>query len=207
MGKQINFYMDRVDEKEFIGFVKNKFNLRIIIGQRHPTAQLVELKDSDSLDDLSSKTDIMIYLVNIDITRFDDVRVEFIQNTKDYFVEIMNSFIIEYSREVEKYGGINYGRIYIPTDQWKYHKLDKTKIKQMTKWYNQLERWIKKRYKKIPNDFRYVGPHTLEEVKKGKLKLISQGQAVFYRTDVGETGNMYDRKVDEIEDTTYIENV
>ena len=205
MGRQINFYMDRVDEKEFLNRVFQLDSIKIMVGFRSENEWFPSLDNINKIESFDPEIKQKLFLMDTNIS--DDFNIKYAQEVNDYYVDL-STVAIQFNRCcIKNKLEIKEGRLFLDTNSWNYHGIDKVKIKQMTKWYSQLERWIKKRYKKIPNDFRYIGPHTLEQYKQGKLKLVGHGPAVFYRMDIGESGEIYNRKEDEVEDTKYIDKV
>ncbi len=206
MGKQINFYMDRVDEEEFLRYLFSVYSLVVVVGEKQTNDEFPQF---DLLDDLKSFEDLnryyRFYLLNRDIS--DKLNVRFYPTSGCYFARGENSLSIQFNRCKIEDIEVREGRLYIDTDGWKFYGLDNKKIKQITKWYDSLVHWIKKRYKKIPNDWRYVGPHTLEAYKQGKTKLLENAPGVYIRMDIGESGQTYSRIEDEIDEKKYIDKI
>ena len=192
--------MNNNDEEEFVGFLAEKFNTLFIEGKYYDNTvdNISYLKESNLKSTIILRK---IYLINQSISIV--IKYEFDENKKKYYPDDISSFIVEFIRSVIKGDILKHGRLYVPWDSWKFNKMDESKIREMLKWYGQLERWIKKRYKKIPNDFRYIGPHALEEFKQGKIKLINIAPATFYRVDTGESGETYNRFVEQIDEEVY----
>lgn len=201
MGKQINFYMDHIDEREFLDTIFQNDPVLVIVGERNTQEMFPKF---DSIEEVANFEDTEKYyrfhLLRKDISQ--DLKVK--KYTSYYYAEPFHSLAIEFSRSKSFGVELQSGRLYISPADWWDNGLDQKKIKGIVRWYDQLARWIKKYYKKIPNDFRYIGPHTLEQYKQSKIKLLENAPGKYIRVDIGESGQTYNRIEDEITEKKYI---
>jgi len=174
--------MDEEDEKEFLNHVVNDFDSMVIVGQRHKNSEPKELKDFSELADLKDINYRMFYLLNKDIS--DSINLDFFSKPNDYVVNMFNSLFIEYHRYSINKDKLESGRLYIAPEYLRDSNLNNDKIEKLIKWYEHLARWIKNRYKKVPKDGRYVGPHAFDRYRKGEIKLLLNSFDVYTDKDV-----------------------
>lgn len=161
MGRQVNFYMTREDEEEFVRFVRTTGHIELL----PYTSATPVFRPIQSLPDiLSDKFAGQCRIFNPDVSS--NLVVKFIQTQNHYLIDFERSPVIEFSRSAIKEKTIYRGRIraeftYLDTDKM----ILVPKEAKFSDWYNAVAHRIRNRYKHLKRLI-YAGP--------GAQKLIEE---------------------------------
>lgn len=148
MGKQLNFFMLRTDEHEFLSFVKSTGNVVIYPyrAKKRPFKPLKELAKPFSVPYWMN-----VYLHNKAIGT---IVYRYIEKQKSYYLDSDKSTVIEFSRcGLNKRNELLEGRIWIATAHVEKDFSGKLmwiqKPNEFTKWYEKIARWLRKNFVKV----------------------------------------------------------
>lgn len=168
MGKQVNFFFVEEDEKEFLKRLNGE---DIVLLKKNTEQPRNEIYDEFHLSPNKEASQSQSYICLK--TYLSEVKYEAVEEHGYFYIESFASPVIEFSRS-----GLNpesdilvSGRIYYQHTYWDEDENGNDilleKPEEPEKLYNRLARWIRKYCKRLPNDYRYIGPHALELYKKG----------------------------------------
>ena len=136
MGKQINFYMDSIDEALFIDIVLRKGKMYDQLGNNTPT------KIRALPDKISEPGGFMVYLYenNYLMNKYGslDGEINNIDIFKDPVIEFSRTIIRTSSKEISR------GRLWLEMRYFDEEDKPLTKDESINNWYKELSKWIKK---------------------------------------------------------------
>jgi hypothetical protein len=147
MGKQMNFYMLKSDEDEFISYIQSDREVCIFLDRiKHPYIEGLK-----SLPDRDVPGWFMVYLW--DKTNSPPPKIDYVPEQKHYVVDFFESEVIQFSRSYFDKNRLVRGRIWAEMKKLQSGDLSimTKKSESFEKWFNKLSNWIKKKSKK--NDF------------------------------------------------------
>jgi hypothetical protein len=147
MGKQINFYMMKSDEDEFISYIQANREVCIFLDRMKHSyiEELVSLPGKDV------PGWFMVYLW--DKTNSPPPKIDYVPEQKHYVVDFFESEVIQFSRSYLDKNRLVRGRIWAEMTKWQSGDTSTftKKSDSFEKWFNKLSKWIKKKSKR--NDF------------------------------------------------------
>lgn len=183
MGRQVNFYMSREDEREFVDFVRSTANVEIL----PYTSATREFTPVQTLPEpLSMKFWGELWLVNRSISS--NLVVNFISQQGYYTIDGLQSSVIEFSRSFLQEGVLKPGRIWAEFNVFDGGRMILLpKESGLEEWYDAIAKWIRKRYKRVSSSF-YAAPGAMRfRQDGGKLDEDmppSRGETEFIVKDV-----------------------
>ena len=166
MGRQIGFYFDKKDEKEFLELPQFKEIAFLKFREmKSPQYDEIRLEKFSIISDAQSQT-IMCSKSDLNNLAYREIGGGL------YYIDAHDSPVIEFSRSGYKaeLNRLISGRLWY---QHKYWSKDKhgndvilEKSKELEKLYNSLARWIRKHCTRLPNG-NYIAPHAMELYKSG----------------------------------------
>ena len=160
MGRQINFYMDSVDEKKFADFLTKEENMFFYLNRQKNIIP-------DSLKKLPSEEVKFSFSIVLWSKDFFNPFLRKIEGKEEYSFDKTKSEVFEFSRCVVKDNKVIRGRIWYETSYYDEKGELIKKPEYMDKVYNQIVRWIKKNSKKIGTN--YYFPSAIELKEKGYI--------------------------------------
>lgn len=166
MGRQIEFYFDDGDEREFIKLAqfKDVVFLKFREMEFRKYEECLDIKKKAYSEASWNQTCICI--------ERDLKSVKLLGKDGNFFVDLHVSPVIEFSRSGYKpeLNRLISGRLWYQHKYWAKdengHDVLMEKSKELEKLYNSLVRWIKKYCKRLPNG-NYIGPHAMVLYKNG----------------------------------------
>jgi len=162
LSRQVNFYMSREDEDEFVRFVRTTGPVHLL----PYTSTTPHFQPTQNLPDiLSDKFAGQCRIFNPDVSS--NLVVKFIPTQNHYLIDFERSPVIEFSRSAVKEKTLYRGRI-----RAEFTYLDRDKMMLVPKeakfsdWYNAVAHRIRNRYKHLKRLI-YAGP--------GAQRLIEEG--------------------------------
>jgi hypothetical protein len=165
MGKQIRFYFDDRDEREFLGLPQFQ-NVAFLKFREMATTECEEYQELDRKAHSATLRDQTCICLKDDLDL-----IIIVGEIDNYFIDVHDSPVIEFTRSgyLPKKNLIVSGRLWY---QHKYWTKDETgddvlleKSKEIEKLYNSLARWIRKHCTLLPNT-NYIASHALELYKR-----------------------------------------
>ena len=167
MGRQINFYFDSNDEKDFLKLI---YDNDIVFLRRRYKREKVETYNEfhiNPAEDLTISQTYICYQTNIN-------DVSFLSDKENSIVIIdsLYSPVIEFdrSRFDSKSNLLVSGRLWYEHKYWtkdeQGNSILKEKSKELERLYNSLARWIRKHCTRLDNG-NYIAPHAMELYKNG----------------------------------------
>ena len=167
MGRQINFYFDEGDEKEFLKLPQLKDITFLKFRETNsPKYEEISLTRFSEILDATLQTFICFR------SDLGDLTYREITGRGLFYISGYDNPVIEFSR-----GGYRpllnrlvSGRLWYQHKYWTKdedgHDVIREKSKELERLYNSLNRWIKKYCTRLQNG-NYIGPHAMELYKKG----------------------------------------
>jgi hypothetical protein len=165
MGRQIGFYFDDIDEKEFLKLSQ----LQDIVFLRFREMKCPECEEVDIVKYSRTsydQTQIMI------CEKDDSKNVAFLEGGGTYMIDNHDSPVIEFSRSgyLPRKNLLVSGRLWYQHKYWTKDEngddIIKEKSKELERLYNSLARWIRKHCTRLPNG-NYIASHAMELHRSG----------------------------------------
>ncbi len=157
MGRQVNFYLAREDEIQFLDFVRGTGDVKVLPykSQTRDFAPVQELADP-----LSSDFGFILFLFNHEISS--NLVMRFVERQGYYVIDSSQSSVIEFTRSVVRENRISRGRIWA-----EFTSLDREKMALVPKepafkeWYETISKWVRKHFVKL-EPLIYASPGALK---------------------------------------------
>jgi hypothetical protein len=166
MGRQLEFFMNSEDEKEFLEFVKRSGDVEIL---PHHIYSLESAGVTRLPEPVAENFNYALYLFNRSASS--RLITRYVDSLDCYIVDDSVSSVIEFTRTIREGSTIRPGRIYA---QFKYVDADgnwASKEPEFQKWYETLARWIRKNYSREIDPTYYFGRGALKMVKHGEVEV------------------------------------
>jgi hypothetical protein len=166
MGRQVRFFMDTRDERQFMEFVRTTGDVIILPywSREASPSPVGELPDP-----LSEQFEAFLWLFNRSVSSA--LETSFVQEQNRFTINRDKSSVIEFSRTIHDNHILRPGRLWV---EFKYVGVDGdwvSKEPEFRQWYEQLVKWIRKHYsRQIDPDF-YFGPGATELVRSGEVEV------------------------------------
>lgn len=144
---QTNFFMTEADGQEFVEMLLKRSDTKFVLGRLHSASTP---RFYDTLPSFGSEREA--HLVNLSITPSPTCS----RHTSDerWLFDSFRDVHIEFDRCYHHEGILVAGRIFAKIG-W---CADPTQNSDFQRWHSAIERWIKKRYRKLDSTF-WIGPH------------------------------------------------
>lgn len=178
MGKQVNFYMTKSDENDFLRFLQSTGDV-CVFKSVTPTPEIV------CLDSLPKQGELFWFAMCLWHRNYSPAPIlRHVKQQGYYVVEKFESEVIEFQRCGLDEGRLVRGRIWAEMNGWRQDDPVAIikKSKEFGKWYDRIAAWIKKRsHRDAVGD--YVLPDASDFSKKGGAlcqAVLANGQALSY---------------------------
>lgn len=162
MGRQTNFFMTLDDEIRLFEFLISSPDVIVYPGSELPEPKEVPLR---SVDELRQSDTFVLYLRDRSVSP-----APVIQESKHgFWVDAIESEVVEWSRSIEVDGRLQLGRIYIQTtriSQDDPHALER-KSDEFLKWFDSLQRWIRRHAERCDDRWKQVMPGAAAYEREG----------------------------------------